>query len=88
MDDDQVVVGIGVVDELGHVALFGGGLGVLLAEVPVEGEVMAEACDHFAQVEPAFGAAGAAVEGFGHAAGFALGSNAVVVVFVFLEFKM
>ena len=88
MDDDQVVIGIRVVNELRHVLLLCDGLRVLFAEVPIEREVVAEARDELAEVESALGAAGAAVERFGHAAGFGLGPDAVVVVFVFLELEM
>jgi len=49
---------------------------------------MAETRDEFAEVEFALGAGGAAVEGLGDETGRALGSDAVVVAFVFLEFEV
>jgi hypothetical protein len=62
VDDDVMVVGVESPDASGHRHLLGGGLGVLLAEVPVQREVVAEARDEFAAVESAFGAEFAAVE--------------------------
>ncbi len=88
VEDDEVVVGIGGAEVGGHVADFVGGLGVFFADVPVEGEGVAEAGDHFAAVEFAFGAEGTTVEGGGDGAGFTLLAGSVVVHFVFLEFEV
>ena len=45
MDNDEVAIGIGVVEVLRHGPLLVGGLGVLLAEVPVQRQLVAETRD-------------------------------------------
>ena len=54
--------GIGVVDVLRHRPLLRGRLGVLLAEVPVQRQAVAEARDQLAQIQLALGPEIAAVE--------------------------
>ena len=62
VDDDQMMVGIGVVDVLGHGPLLFGRLRVLLAQVPVQRELVAEAGDQLAAIQLPFDAQVAAVQ--------------------------
>jgi|GEM_PF-5228826 len=88
MQHNEMAVRVGGAEESGHVADFGGGLGVFFADVPIECQRMTEAGDHFPAVEFAFGAELSGIEGGGDGAGLALVSGAVVVHFVFLQFEM
>ncbi len=80
VDHDRVVVGVELAQGRGHRPLLLGGLRVLLAEVPVEGEEVGEAGDQLAVVEPPLHAHRSAVEGLGHAARRPLVRQALVVV--------
>lgn len=70
MDDNVVIVGIDVEDVLRHVALLFVSLGILFAQVPVEREIVGVASDELAEVELAFHAQSAAIQGFWNYDGF------------------
>lgn len=83
-----MAIRVGVVEEPHHVAHLVAALRVLLADIPVQRERVAEACDEFAAVKASLHAEGAAVEGFRDWAGLARGAEAGVVHFVLLKFEM
>ena len=62
VDDDQVVIRVGGCDVAGHRDLLFGALRVLLAEIPVEREGVAETGDQLSEIEFSLRAGGAAVE--------------------------
>ena len=62
VDDEVVIVGIEVANAARHFDLLFGGLGVFLAEIPVEGEVVSEAGHDFPAVKFALGAEVSAIE--------------------------
>ena len=66
VDDDVVLVRVGVVDELHHVADLLRALRVLLADVPVQRQRVTKARDEFAAVELALRPELAAVERLRH----------------------
>ena len=59
---DVMAVRIETSDVAGHCPLLLHGLGVFFAEVPVDGEQIAKARDHLAQIQPPFRSEVAAVE--------------------------
>ena len=66
VEDDVAFVGIQFVDVFRHRALFGGGLCVLFAQVPVECEQVTVAGNHFAQIKFPLALERAAIQCGGH----------------------
>lgn len=62
----MVIVGVDRCHPVEQVDLFLVGLGILLAEVPIEGEVVTEAGNDLAKVEPTLGAGLTGIDGFGN----------------------
>jgi hypothetical protein len=88
VDDDVVMIRIGVANVLGHGALFLRGLSVFFAEVPIKGEFMAEPGDQFAEIEFAFHAERAVIERRSDQTNLTIMAKTVIVHFGFLEFEM
>ena len=68
MDHDVVIVGIHLANVVDHRLLLVGRLRVLLAQVPVQGQVVAEAGDQLAAIELSFRPEIAAVQRLGNVA--------------------
>src|SRR5687767_3835450 len=88
VQDGEMIVRIVIANEASHGAMFGGGLGVFLAEIPIEREEIAEARDHFAEIKFSFAAESPAIESGGDGLSFAFGTEAGIVHFGFLELEM
>lgn len=88
VDDNGVGVRVEMFEVGGHGLLLGGGLGVFLAQIPIEGEQITKARDEFAAVEFAFGAEITLIERGGNVSEFRFMIAAVIVVFLLLHFEV